>query len=127
MAANLTLQDLDGKYIIQSQTSDGGPYKINSDGVTVISKGRTARTDSNGYIWSSVFTPSGKNKVMLESTCDPSKSNEDNFIKDNKNNLTRDKVVYRGELQATEKKGKLVLEGEIKAGVISTRLVMTKV
>lgn len=123
----LEQRDIEGKYVIRSETSDGGPYKINGDGITEIRDGRTSRTDANGYKWESVFTVTGKGTVHLASTVDPSASHEDNFIKDNKNNLTREKVTYKGDLTASEVKGKLVLAGEIKAGIVTTRLTLTKV
>lgn len=123
----LTLDDLDGKYKIRSETSDGGPYRINGDGVTEIKGGRTSRTDENGYIWNSVFSIAGKDKVLLQSTLDPGQSHEDNFIKDNKNNLTREKVTYSGELLVRRIGGSITLEGEIEHGIVKTRLVMTRV
>jgi hypothetical protein len=123
----ITLQDLDGKYEIRSETSDGGPYLINGDGVTEVKDGRTYRKDKNGYIWESVFKVIGKDKVQLSSTLDPSLSDEDNYIKDNKNNLTRDKVTYTGDLIVRTEFGKLVLRGEIKHGIVTTRITMTKV
>lgn len=123
----ITLKDIDGKYVITSETSDGGPYKINGDGMTEIRQGRTSRTDANGFVWESVFSVAGKDKILLSSTLDPGKSNEDAYIKDNKNNLTREKVTYSGELAVSEAGGKLVLKGEIRAGIVTTRLTMTRI
>jgi hypothetical protein len=122
----ITLEDLDGKYEIHSETSDGGPYLINGDGVTEVKGGRTWRKDKNGYIWESTFKLIGKDKVQMASTLDPSLSDEDNFIKDNKNNLTREKVTYTSDLIVREEFGKLVLRGEIKHGIVTTRITMTK-
>lgn len=123
----MKLEELDGKYEIRSETSDGGPYRINGDGVTEVKSGRTYRKDQNGFIWESVFSISGKDKIMLESTLDPSLADEDFFIKDNKNNLTREKVTYKGELIARTERGRLVLRGEIKHGIVTTRITMTKI
>ena len=120
-------EDLEGKYEIRSETSDGGPYLINGDGITEIKDGRTYRKDKNGYIWESLFKIIGKDKIGLESTCDPSLADEDLYIKDNKNNLTRDKVTYKGDLIARTEFGRLVLRGEIRHGVVTTRITMTKI
>lgn len=122
----ITLEELDGKYDIRSETSDGGPYLINGDGVTEVKQGRTYRKDKNGFIWESRFSIAGKDKVALESTLDPSLADEDLFIKDNKNNLTREKVTYKGELLARTERGRLVLRGEIRHGIVTTRITMTK-
>jgi hypothetical protein len=123
----ITLEELDGKYEIRSETSDGGPYRINGDGLTEVKDGRTWRKDQNGFIWESTFSISGKDKIMLESTLDPSLADEDFFIKDNKNNLTREKVTYKGELIARIERGRLVLTGEIKHGIVTTRITMRKI
>ncbi len=123
---SLSPQDIDGKYEIRSETSDGGPYLINGDGVTEVRDGRTYRKDKNGFIWESVFKVSGKDKVALESTLDPSLADEDLFIKDNKNNLTRQKVTYKGDLIARQENGRLTLRGEIKHGIVTTRITMVK-
>ena len=120
-------EDLDGKYEIRSETSDGGPYLINGDGVTEVKEGRTYRKDKNGYIWESRFKITGKDRIALESTCDPSLADEDLYIKDNKNNLTREKVTYKGDLVARTEFGRLVLRGEIRHGVVTTRITMTKI
>ncbi|TAL30613.1 MAG: hypothetical protein EPN97_12420 [Alphaproteobacteria bacterium] len=123
----IKLEELDGRYEIRSETSDGGPYRINGDGVTEVKDGRTYRKDQNGFIWESRFSISGKDKIMLESTLDPSLADEDFFIKDNKNNLTREKVTYKGELIVREERGRLVLRGEIKHGIVTTRITMTRI
>jgi hypothetical protein len=123
----LKLEDLDGKYEISSETSDGGPYLINGDGITEVKNGRTYRKDKNGFIWESFFSIVGKDKIGLESILDPSLADEDLFIKDNKNNLTRNKVTYKGELIAREERGRLVLRGEIRHGIVTTRITMTKI
>lgn len=127
VTVNITAEDLEGEYEISSETSDGGPYKINGDGRTEIRQGRTYRKDKNGYVWESVFTVIGAGKVQIESTLDPSFSDEDNFIKDHKNNLTRERVTYKGELLATNDRGRLVLSGEITHGIVKTRLRMQRV
>ena len=123
----MKLEELDGKYEIRSETSDGGPYRINGDGVTEVKGGRTYRKDQNGFIWESTFSISGKDKVLLESTLDPSLADEDFFIKDNKNNLTREKVTYKGELIVRTERGRLTLRGEIKHGIVTTRITMTRI
>jgi hypothetical protein len=123
----IKLEDLDGTYEIRSETSDGGPYRINGDGVTEVRQGRTYRKDQNGFIWESRFSIAGKDKVLLESTLDPSLADEDFFIKDNKNNLTREKVTYKGELVARQERGRFTLRGEIKHGIVTTRITMTRV
>jgi hypothetical protein len=91
-----------------------------------VKNGRTWRKDKNGFIWESLFKVVGKDKIALESTLDPSLSDEDNYIKDNKNNLTREKVTYKGDLIAREERGRLVLRGEIRHGIVTTRITMTK-
>lgn len=127
VTANITAADLEGEYEITSETSDGGPYKINGDGRTEIKQGRTYRKDKNGFVWESRFTITGPGKVLLESTLDPGFSDEDNFIKDHKNNLTRQPVTYKGELLAQNERGRLVLSGEIRHGIVNTRIRMTRI
>ena len=126
VTANITAADLEGEYEISSETSDGGPYKINGDGRTEIKQGRTYRKDKNGFVWESTFTIVGPGRVQLSSTLDPSFSDEDTFIKDHKNNLTREPVTYKGELLALNERGRLVLSGEIRHGIVSTRIRMTR-
>lgn len=123
----LTVEELDGKYDVTSETSDGGPFILNGDGITEIRNGLTYRKDKNGYIWESAFSIEG-DKVRMESTIDPSHAEGENkFIKDEKGNPTSSMMTYHAILDATRVDGRLVLKGEIKHGNISTRLTMTKV
>lgn len=123
----LTVDELDGKYDVTSETSDGGPYVLNGDGTTEIRNGLTYRKDKNGYIWESTFSIEG-DKVRMESTIDPSHAEGENtFIKDEKGNPTRSMMTYHAILDVLREGEKLVLKGEIKHGNITTRLTMTKV
>lgn len=123
----LTVEELDGKYDVTSETSDGGPYVLNGDGTTEIRNGQTYRKDKNGYIWESAFSIEG-DKVRMESTIDPSHAEgDDKFIKDEKGNPTRSMMTYHAILDVARDGDTLVLKGEIKHGNISTRLTMTKV
>lgn len=123
----ITPGELEGRYEIRTETSDGGPYHINGDGITEIKDGRTWRKDEKGLVWESQFTVAGRNTVRLETTLDPSGADEDTFIKDSKNNLTREPVTYRGELVARQENGRLVLSGEIRHGIVTTRVTMKKI
>lgn len=122
----LTMDELDGKYEVRSETSDGGPYILNGDGITEIKNGLTYRKDKNGFIWESAFSIEG-DKVAMESTIDPSHATgPDSFIKDEKGNPTRGMMTYRSVMEVKRENGKLVLVGEINHGTIVTRLTMTK-
>lgn len=123
----ITPEELDGRYEIRSETSDGGPYQLNADGLTDIKQGRTYRKDKNGLIWESAFKIIARDKIAMESTCDPSLADEEVYIKDDKNNLTRSKVTYRGELIVRRIGNKLLLQGEIRSGIVTTRLTLTKI
>ena len=121
------MEDLDGRYEVSSETSDGGPYILNGDGTTEVKNGLTYRKDKNGFIWESSFSIVGPGKVQMESTIDPSHAQgNDKFIKDEKGNPTKSMMTYRSVLEASRENGKLVLRGEIKHGGITTRLTMTK-
>jgi hypothetical protein len=126
--SGISLEELDGRYEIRSETSDGGPYRINADGMTEVKSGRTSpRKDQNGLVWESSFSVAGRKRIAMESTCDPSQADEEVYIKDGKNNLTRNKVTYRGELEVRRIGDRLVLQGEIRHGIVTTRLTMTKI
>jgi hypothetical protein len=122
----ITPEELEGRYEVRTETSDGGPYHINGDGITEIKDGRTWRKDDRGFVWESVFSVAGRNTVHLETTLDPSGADEDAFIKDNKNNLTRGPVTYRGDLIARRENGRLILSGEIRHGIVTTRVTLKK-
>jgi len=122
----ITMDELDGKYEVRSETSDGGPYILNGDGVTEIKNGLTYRKDKNGFIWESAFSIEG-DRVAMESTIDPSHATgPERFIKDEKGNLTSGMMTYRAMMDVKRDGGKLVLIGEINHGTIKTRLTMTK-
>ena len=67
----ISYETLDGQYEVSSETSYGGPFIVNGDGVTVIKNGLTYRKDNKGCIWESSFSVIGPDKVQLESTIDP--------------------------------------------------------
>ncbi len=121
----ITLEELDGKYEIRSEKIEGGAAVPDGDGLTEIRNGLTFRKDKNGFIWESSFTLAGPDKVQMESTIDP--SHADQFIKDDKGNLTKAMLTYRAELSASRENGRLVLKGDVKHGDEVTRLTMTKV
>lgn len=122
----LTMDELDGTYDVRSETSDGGPYVPNGDGVTIIDNGTTYRKDKNGFIWESSFAIDG-DKVRMESVIDPSHApGHDNFIRDEKGNPTKGMITYKALLDVTREDGKLVLSGEVRHGNTVTRLTMRK-
>jgi hypothetical protein len=121
----LTLEELDGKYEIHSERVEGGSTVPDGDGVTEIRNGLTFRKDKNGFIWESSFTPSGPDKVLMESTIDP--SHADKFLKDEKGNLTKAMLTYRATLNVSREGGRLVLKGDVNHAGEVTRLTMTKV
>lgn len=122
----LTLEELDGKYHVHSETSQNGSPAVNGDGETEIKNGLTYRKDKNGFIWESAFSIIGPNKVQMESTIDPSHAGSDKFIKDEKGNLTKGMMTYRSLLDASHDNGKLVLKGTISHGDETTHLTMKK-
>ena len=123
----ITMDELDGKYEVRSETSDGGPYVLNGDGLTEIKNGLTYRKDKNGFIWESSFSIAGTDKVQMESTIDPSHAGADKFIKDEKGNPTKSMMTFRSMMEVKRENGRLVLVGEIQHGGVSTRLTMTKI
>jgi len=123
----ITFEDLDGEYEVRSATSQGGPFVVNGDGVTVVKNGMTFRKDKNGLIWESAFSVIDENKVKVESTVDPSHSTSDKFILDENGNPTKAIVTYKSVLDAAIVDGKLVLSGVIKHGKDMTRLTMKKI
>lgn len=120
----LKQDDLDGKYLVHSESTTGG---VNGDGETEIKNGLTYRTDKNGFVWESSFSVIGENEVQMESTVDPGQAGPDKQIKDQNGVLTSDVVVFRSVLNATNENGKLILEGTIRHGEEITRLQMKKV
>ncbi|MBU6475437.1 MAG: hypothetical protein KGQ70_05695 [Alphaproteobacteria bacterium] len=123
----ITLEDLDGSYQVSSETSLGGPFIVNGDGVTVIKNGLTYRKDDRGCIWESAFSVIGEGQVRIESTVDPSHAGKDMFILDAQGNPTKGTVTYKSVLEARVVEGKIVLSGVISHGQESTRLTMKKV
>lgn len=123
----ITMEELDGKYDVRSETSDGGPYILNGDGTTEIKNGLTYRKDKNGFIWESAFRIEG-DKVHMESTIDPSHATgPDSFIKDEKGNPTKGMMTYKSVMEVTRVNGRLVLSGDVNHGPVVTRLILTKI
>ncbi len=122
----LSVGDIDGKYEVKSETSKGGPYVVNGDGITEIRNGLTYRKDANGFIWESSFSILNDHQVQMESTVDPSHAGDSTFIQDDKGNLTKGMMTYKTILDVTTDDGKIVLSGTIRHGDETTRLVMRK-
>lgn len=128
----LSMNDLDGKYRVESQTTSGGFFVIgsqddfvpNGDGTTEIQNGQTFRKDQNGFIWESAFTLLEDGNVQMETTLDP--SHADQFVVDAKGNLTKGMTNYKTILKPSVKNGAIVLQGDIKHAGETTRIVMTK-
>jgi hypothetical protein len=97
----ISLEDLDGEYDVTSETSYGGPFHVNGDGVTVIKNGLTYRKDKSGCIWESAFSIVGENQVQIESTVDPSHAETPMYIVDAQGNPTSGIVTYRSVLTAS--------------------------
>lgn len=123
----ITLDELDGKYQVRSETSAGGPFVVNGDGMTEIRNGSTYRKDKNGFIWESVFSIIGLNLVEMESTIDPSHADEGRYIHDASGNLTKGMTTYKTTLSASRDGDRLILQGVIEHGGETTRLTMTKI
>jgi hypothetical protein len=124
---SFSVDDLEGKYIVKSETSDGGPYIVNGDGETEIRNGLTFRLDRNGFIWESSFSVMGPKLVLMESTLDPSRAGDDAYIKDEKGNPTKAIVTYRTVLEVGYESDRLVMEGIIEHGGETTRVKLIKV
>lgn len=118
----ISFENLDGEYDVTSETSEGGAYIVNGDGVTTIKNGLTYRKDKNGHIWESAFSIIGPGKVAMESTVDP--SHADVFILDEKGNPTKSIVNFKTILDAKLIDGKVILTGTIKHGKETTNLTM---
>lgn len=122
---SITLEELDGKYEIHSERLNGSTSVPDGDGMTEIRDGLTFRKDKNGFIWESSFTLAGPDKVQMESTIDP--SHADQYLKDEKGNLTKAMLTYRATLDVSREGGRLVLRGDVNHAGETTRLTMTKV
>jgi hypothetical protein len=118
----VSFANLDGEYEVFSETSDGGPYVVNGDGVTTVKNGLTYRKDNKGYIWESSFSVIGPDKIAMESTVDP--SHADVFILDEKGNPTKGIVNFKTILDAQLVDGKIIMAGTIKHGNETTKLTM---
>lgn len=122
----ITIDELDGKYTVKSETSKGGEFTVNGDGETEIRNGLTYRKDKNGFIWESGFTIIGDDTVQMESTIDP--SHADKFITDEKGNLTKGMTSYRTTLAVSRgDQGQVILSGTIEHAGETTRLHMEKI
>ena len=124
---SITLSDIDGKYIVYSETSDGGPFTVKGDGMTEIKNGQTYRKDDKGCIWESAFSVLNDDEIQIESTVDPSHAPGDIYIKDENGNPTKGMITYRSVLKAKVVEGKIVMDGEIRHGSDVTRLTMKQV
>jgi hypothetical protein len=123
----ITYDDLDGKYSVTSETSDGGPFILNGDGVTEIINSQTYRKDKNGFIWESSFIIVSPTEIEMKSTVDPSHAGAGAFIKDAKGNPTKGIVTYTSTLKVEKIEGKLVLSGKIQHSDAVTHIIMTKI
>jgi len=121
---SISFENLDGQYEVSSETSYGGPFVVNGDGITIVKNGLTYRKDKKGFIWESSFSIIGPDKVQLESTVDPSHVGDDAFILDEKGNPTKGIVTFKSILDGKIENGKIILSGEIKHGDETTRLTM---
>jgi hypothetical protein len=122
----ITLEKLDGEYEVRSETSYGGPFHLNGDGLTIIKNGLTYRKDKAGFIWESAFSIIAGDQVQIESTVDPSHAGDNAFITDEKGNPTKGIVTYKSVLNAKIVNDKIVMNGDIKHGTETTRLTMTQ-
>ena len=120
----ISLETIDGQYEVSSETSYGGPFHVNGDGITVVKNGLTYRKDKNGCIWESSFSVIGPDKIQMESTVDPSHAGDDAFILDEKGNPTKGIVTFKSVLDGKIENGKIILSGTIKHGNETTRLTM---
>ena len=120
----ISLEALDGQYEVSSETSYGGPFHVNGDGITIVKNGLTYRKDKNGCIWESSFNVVGQDKIEIESTVDPSHAGDEAFILDQQGNPTKGIVTFKSVLDGTIVGGKIVLSGVIKHGKETTRLTM---
>jgi len=118
----VSFENLDGEYDVFSETSEGGPYIVNGDGLTIIKNGLTYRKDKKGYIWESSFIVIGPGKISMESTVDPTHANA--FVLDDKGNPTKSIINFKTILEAQLVDDKIVMKGTIQHGKETTRLTM---
>lgn len=121
----LTMDELDGRYEIRTQTSDSGPHALDADGITEVKNGMTWRKDKNGFIWESAFTITD-GAVLMRSTLDPSHAPGGKFITDEKGNPTKSIMTYNTVMAVSRDRDRLVLSGEIRHGGTVTRVTMTR-
>jgi hypothetical protein len=122
----LTLAELDGKYEVTSRSPDGKPYSVDGDGVTEIRNGLTFRKDRNGLIWESAFSLTPDGKVAMESTVDPSHTQNPVYLRDEKGNPTTGMLTFRTILDVSREDGRIVLSGTIRHGEELTLLTLKK-
>lgn len=122
----ITMDELDGRYEIRTETSESGPYALDADGVTDVKDGMTWRKDKNGFIWESAFTIID-GAVLMQSTLDPSHAPSGKFITDEKGNPTKSIMTYKTVMTVGRDQGRLTLSGEIRHGATVTRVTMTRV
>jgi hypothetical protein len=122
----LTLNDIDGKYLVKSETGSGGTFTVNEDDVTEIRDGLTYRKDKKGLIWESSFSLVEDNQVRLESTVDPSHADNAIYLADEKGNPTNSMMSYNTLLDVKTVDGKIVMSGTIRNGNETIRLTLQK-
>jgi hypothetical protein len=128
----ITFEELDGKYEVRSRPDiEGASYTVDGDGETEIQNGRTFRKDKNGLIWESAFSIVGPDKVLMESTVDPSHSKAARggrtYLRDAQGHPTTSVLTFRTVLDVSRAGGRLVLAGVIAHGEERTRLTLTKI
>jgi len=123
----MSIKNLDGKYKVKTETNFISAFPADGDGVTEIKNGLTYRTDENGCTWESSFSILDDNKVLLESTVDPSNAPANIFIEDMAGNPTREIVVYKTTLDLTTVDGEITLSGTINHGSKTTKLTMSQI
>lgn len=122
----ITMDELDGRYEIRTQSSESGPYALDADGMTEVKDGLTWRKDKNGFIWESAFTIT-EGAVLMQSTLDPSHAPSGKFITDEKGNPTKSIMTYKTVMTVSRDNGRLTLTGDISHGDTVTRVTMSKI
>ena len=121
----ITMDELDGRYEIRTESSESGPYALDADGVTEIKDGLTWRKDKHGFIWESAFTIT-EGAVLMQSSLDPSHAPSGKFITDEKGNPTKSIMTYKTVMTVSRENGRLTLTGDIRHGGAVTRVTMTR-
>ncbi len=112
----MDINELDGKYSVNTMSDYDGPLQKKSDGITNIKNGATHRIDAAGCEWRSTFTVQNEGEVKMTSVADPSNANRDFLLTKPNGDPTSEPVTYETILKLQRKGDKIQMTGRINYG-----------